>query len=424
MDRQTLDSLYAANPIRAFKRALGEPKHNAAGQQFLIDHVHELDAELTIVALGKPLAQDVEARLEPFVRRLAEVLPQSNPGRELEALRLARVLDPVAWTDLTKRLKGRLPQWKWYRFVDQVRGGRIVNALNVAPSDINPDCFCSSREEMRTEPLVVPLLENPDNDIAARRYVLTLALDVIISVHKQVADLVTLEDVSLAAEARATSTEDRWTPPLPACLAPQVVQRLGHCDDAEALDLFAWICILPDPPGDLFELALQRFKMAPLTLEWHTYLGTHLATGKAWKSKGRAVVEYCVDLNKGFPPALVNASLAAGASNTADEMKAHHTAICRAMHDVAASVLVAHAEDAVNCAEWPAAKRLLSALACLDPGSFISGPVHHLRVGPSIPEEVERLISACERLFKRPGGRSPTVDGFHEAFFELMGGAS
>ncbi|MGH7272414.1 MAG: hypothetical protein ACREJ3_18450, partial [Polyangiaceae bacterium] len=142
MDRPTLDSLYAANKTRAFKRALSEPQLDAGSYGLLLDHVEELDIPLLIKILAAPLAEEVEPHHEPFIKRLADLLPAAGLGQLFHVLPLSASLDPIAWADLTRRLRGRLPDWQWYRLVDRVRGARIFTILNVVPAEARQESLC------------------------------------------------------------------------------------------------------------------------------------------------------------------------------------------------------------------------------------------------------------------------------------------
>lgn len=426
MERQVLDSLYEARPTSAFKRALSEARFDRGTYDFLAQHAEKLDVESLLALLPKPLGEGVERHDAIFVNRLADLLPSADDHFLLEALRLADAIDRNAWADLTRRIKGKLlPNWKWYRFVDRTKGGRIFTALNrgltVHPDQpaYDPNCLVTSIEEGREEPLVVPLLDRPDNDLVATAYALTLPMNTILDLQEHLPDLMKLADVKAVAAGRAASKEDRWRPPLPMWMAPFVAQRLGHCDDDEALDLFKWVVTAAPTSINAFEVALDRYKKAPQTKEWQRTIGGHLTTGKAWKTLGRRVVQFCVELNLGFSQLLIDTALVGAKADSGADVEVHRKSIVGAMHDVTASVFVERAERAIAAEDWAAAKRLLSALTYLDPASFISGPVHHL--GRSdVPDEVRKLINACERLFKRSGSRAPTVETFQEAFWVLM----
>jgi hypothetical protein len=101
----------------------------------------------------------------------------------------------------------------------------------------------------------------------------------------------------------------------------------------------------------------------------------------------------------------------------------HRASMFRGMHDAAAGVFVARTEAAMDAQDWALANRLLRALACLDPGSFIAGPIHHLGKNQGLPLKVRHLVETCEDLFKRASGRAPTGEGLLDAFDLLRRGA-
>lgn len=427
MERALLDDLYSVSPRRAFQRALADISNDANSYGLLLDRANELDAQQILAVLTAKLHDGVERHDNPFIEQLARIFASANWDRHvhylLEAFGHAGKIDPLAWLDLTQRLRGRLPNWVWYRFVDQVRGGKIFTALNsLRPHGGSPTeprtAFCKNIEKDRPEPLVVPLLDNPDNEIAALPYALSLPLNVVLWLHENLPHVVTLESVKSVVPGKVASHEP-WQPPFPPWIGRYAVERLHdvHCDDPEAQAIFDWLVEVEHSPAELLDAALVRFKRAFLESKWHPHLGSALNTGKAWKQSplARDIVEFCVETNKGFPPTTITAALHHAKD---DESRA---SIVRGLHDVTASVLVEHAERAIEAADWKKTERVLRALACLDPGSFISGPVHHLRKIAELPSEIGRLVEVCERIFKRPGGRSPTVEDHGEAFRELYG---
>ena len=97
--------------------------------------------------------------------------------------------------------------------------------------------------------------------------------------------------------------------------------------------------------------------------------------------------------------------------------------VLRKIHDEPARLLIERAEEALKSGDQVAGDIFLSAFMSLDPGSFISGPVHHLRKIPNLSAELFARIAACETL-ARAGNRAPTEDAFFEAFLVLTRQAS
>jgi hypothetical protein len=430
MERALLDDLFAVRPQAAIQRALADSSTDPDSYGFLRAKAVALDPGTIIKALAARPPEGVDRHDETLVACLSDTFASETWDRHgyfmLEAFDHAGSMDRAAWLDLTRRLQGRLPSWVWFRFVDEVRGGKIFNALNVGrpvkyPGFVLPENmlrgFCENDEKDRPEPLVLPLLDNPDNDLAALPYALSLPLNVVLYLHERLPDVVTLDAVKSVVGGKVVEAE-RWHLPLPEWLAPDALMRLHHCDDAEAKEIFDWLLTIPHEPSVMLDAAFLRFRRNILEPRWHEYVGASLNTGKAWKQGrvAREIVEFCAEANVGFPPLMISAAQKHAKDDESRE------SIVRGLHDVTASVLVDHAERAIKVGDWKKASRVLEALLCLDPGSFISGPVQHLgKIVEQVPEDVARRIEMCARIFKRSGGRSPTLDGHRDAFVELRG---
>lgn len=454
MDRHLLDDMFSKKPQRAFDRALAEVSTCSDCYAFLLDKTKDgglaradREPEIILKVLVTRLPDKVVRHDEPFVARLAEIFAGETWDRHasdlLEAFDAAKRIDRPAWLDLTKRLRGRLPNWVWFRFVDEVRGCAIFNTLNAGrPSkyahlsrttDQLLRGFCENDEKDRPEPLIVPLLDNPDAELAARAYALSLPLHVILYLHDRLPVVITLDEVKSVIEGKVEGHEP-WRPPFPEWVVPFAARRLHFCEEEEAHVLFDWLLTMPHDPEAMLEAAVARFKKSLLEPKWHAFVGAALNTGRAWKDgslggrekkgnptrerKGklvRGIVEFCVETNKGFPAALLEEARV----HAKDD--ASRDAIVSGLHDVTASVLVEYAERAIRAGDWEKAKRILAALHCLDPGSFISGPVQHLQKIAELPPEIARDVELCARIFKRPGGRAPTPEGHRDAFIELCG---
>lgn len=423
MDRQAFDKLYSASPRSAIRRALaGElDPSTLAG---LREHVDDLNTDDLLQLLGK-LRSDDETGIEPFIDRLVDVIAASKEYVALQALELSTTMNRRAWADLTRKLRDRgVVKPIWYFFVDKVRGGEIFNALNVPPPGLVFRDYLGPIAANRPEPIVASLLRNPDDDIAAREYVLSsCSMDVVLFLHEQLGHHFSREVVELAAAARAKSGSDRWHQPLPSWMAKHVSERLHGCGDEEAVELYGWL--LQQPPDvaeyDSFDVALERLRKSPLSEVWHAVVGSHLATGKDWKKRGRAVLEFYTTLNIGFPPQLLTAALQGAAAKDGATPDEHRRAILRVIHDEAAKILVRRAEDAMKGADWNTACQTFEALQCLDPGKFIRGPLRGLKKIPDVPRKVLDHIEACEEL-ARAGGKLPSDQAILDAFTDLRGG--
>jgi hypothetical protein len=449
MDRQTLEIFYRGSANAAFRKALEGEQLDDERLSFLHEHVHELDIKQLVDVLRKPVADGVEPRVEVFVQALAEKLV-ALLGRYTEngaaiaviasvpfqhVLDHASEIDADGWADLTRRLRGRLPDVIWYRFVDHVRGGQIFNFLNERPllDDVAEGFLFDilGPDPNRPEPLVVPLLEERTNDLRAAEYVLSLPVNDILRVHNRLPDCLPLERVQRVVLCRVAAMNERWVPPLPEWMAPDVVERLRHCLDEEALDLYKWLSSQPPSShtGNLRDIAVERFKLVvhagnrALIEAWFSWIGSYLTTRKAWKEQGRAYIETLVNLDCEFPRDVVTNAIRAATSTDGASAEEHGRAILRTTHEVVAMVFVERAEKAMKGGDWATGQRFLSAFMSLDPGSFISGRVHHLGKIPHLPEKVRALIEACEEL-TQSGEKAPNEAALSEAFAVLRGGLS
>ena len=220
-------------------------------------------------------------------------------------------------------MKGRLPTYQWYRFVNKSRGGTIFNALNVGlPKQCGyagwdaDKMFVTSVEEERPEPIVVGLLNRAHDNIAGAAFALkTQPVAALLRLHERFPQLLRIDAVRVAVGERVASTAESWVldePMLmPQWMAPFVVDRLRHCGDAEARSLYGWLFTLPEGThhGDPYVIAFERFKRAPLETFWHPCLGVHLVTGASWKTRGRELIGFCINLGLGFPPDTIRAAL-------------------------------------------------------------------------------------------------------------------
>ncbi|MBX3220872.1 MAG: hypothetical protein KF795_10155 [Labilithrix sp.] len=438
MDRRTLESLYSASrgsPTRVFNRALSEKPLGSDTRSFLLNHVDELDADHLVALLGARVALDDERNDKPFLRRLAGLLPFADTSTLLEALRLSEKINAEAWIeDLVLPLRGRLPNYQWYRFVDKARGHKLFNALNVGLAPYasnepgwNPDeSFVTSIEEARQEPVVVKLLHRAHDDGDVAKLVIDKTpLDVVLRLHRQFPDDVTEDAIKAALPGRVASPIS-WasaSEPLPAWMAPFVVERVRRCEDhEEAKNLYEWLAALPAGAHDwdAYTLAVERFKRNPISSFWHARIGSFLNTGGTWKTRGRSFIDLCIELGRGFPPAVLHVALGASSDGNGPSAEDHRKPILRRIHEELAKLLVERADHALRVGDRESADLYLSALLSLDAGSFIGGPLHRLRKIDQLPDGVLARLDACQEMAKA-GGRSPTEEGFFEAFLVLTG---
>lgn len=452
MDRQLLDRLYrgaSANPNRVFRRAVSDGPINADTCGFLLDHVDELDINLLLESLAVEARPDVEIRKRPFLLRVAALLSDPairNTVYLLRILKLADRIEPEAWIeDLTVPLAGRLPKYQWYRFVDRARGGALFNALNTGMprsathSDWNPDeSFCPPVEEARPEPVVAGVLDRAHNDIAMAEFALeTQPVGVLLHLHHQFPVLVSEEAIQRILSERVARAIDDWVPPdgpekLPSWLAPWVPRCLEFCDEREARLLYDWLFSTPRDGvvADPLKVAMHRFQIAVLAIPidpskppwmfWCPRIAKHLVTGAAWKSRGRELIALCIELGRGFPPQVLEASLELAQGADDEAIEKHQKAILRRIHDETARLLVEYAERALTAGDLERGDLYLSAFLSLDPGSFIRGAVHHLRKLPGLTPELSARVDACKAL-AGAGHRNPTKEAFLEVFLVLTG---
>lgn len=451
MDRQLLDKLYLGsrgNPHRAFDRALSESLMGPEAYAFLVEHLDELDLSRLVKFFNSPLRHDVEFVERPFVRHLQRLARSMRDWDVLEVVKVAPKISPAAWIeDLTIPLKGQLPNHVWYRLVDEARGGELFNALNTGMAAANKyvgnwdptKTVWPEFEQERPVPLVAEVLDRAHDDLAMAEFALkTLPLIELLGLHERFPRLITLHAIKKVAQDRVRSTSESWVPPeggprLHEWMAPLVAERLKHCEDpVEAKFLWGWLFDLPPEShkADPYELAIARFKLAvqdPAKHElfrshadWTTIIGRHLNSGSSWKTRGRDFVALCLDLGKGFPINVVNVALESATGDDGASPDDHRRAILRKVHDVTAKLLVERAEIAIKAGDFDKGDLFLSAFMSLDPGSFIRGALHRLRVMPGLPSDLVLRIEGCEEL-ARAGGRDPSVDAINDVFLVLLG---
>lgn len=431
MQRRDLESLYgvsSASPNVVFKRALSEPIGRDA-YEFLLDHASELDFESLTSLFRARVAEDVEKHPRRFLQRLVELVPGADDGQLLDILGAAEHIESHAWLiDVVLPLRGQLPDWKWYRFVDRAKGGQVFDALNRGlpkTTDWDPAAmFVTSSEMDRPAPLVLPVLDKAHDDLAVAQFAFQeLPVSELLLLHAKVPDLVTAEQLKQVLPKRIRDSQP-WLPPtvtrVPASLAPYFVERIRHCRENEARMLYEWL-VSRAGEGDLFDLAVYRFETAakdrtpgkPVRFHWAERIGERLTTGAAWKRYGGVFIGRCIDRGLGFPRAVIERALAV-AEKSAEQ------AILRRAHEVAGRLLIERSEKAIVAGKHERAALFLSAFLNLDPGSFLAGPMHRLSKRPDLTSDLVDQVEAC-RILTRAGGRSPTIDGFLDAFLVLAG---
>lgn len=425
MGRALLDKLHAANKRAAINEALsGNVDDDDVA--FLRDHVGELIVDDLLAFLRSGRASE-DIGIEPFIEKLTDVIASGAEHVAVPVLQLSDKVNVRDWAHLTRSLRGRIRDPIWYFFVDRVRGGEIFNELNVPPAGFPSLDFLCYAATSRPPPLVIPLLDTPDNDVLARPYAFTCPMAELLRLHEVLPRHFPREDMERSIAGRATSKGDRWPRTLPTWMAPYVIQRLRVCEDEEAQDLYAWLVEHPSPDVacDFFELAFERFRLSPLTQVWHPIVGRHLASGKDWKRRGIQVLAFCANYNRGFPPRLLTASLEAAHADDGVAADTHRKSILKAVHDETAKLFVARAELALRTQDWETARKTLDALRCLDPGRFIRGRIHYMQKIEPMPGDVRALLDVCEEL-AGIGGRNPSTEAieeaFHRAFIALYGG--
>lgn len=421
-----LEALFARNPAAVVSRLLRQGSLERVAHDFLLEHVGVLTVQDLATILAMPSAQDLAARSdERFVEVLAGLLPEVEWTAPLAVLSVVQKIDPESWFSLTKHLRGRLPEeYVWWRFVDYVKGGPVFNAINVPdlpaplPTPPLPLYYLAKDEPLRPEPVAVQLLDHRWDDATCARVALTLPMHRLLKIHASVPEHVTQSDVEAGARGRVAS-DDWWWPrptpenaPFPDWFSTFALERARYCPTKEeALVMLQWLRARGAVDDDtLFDVALDRCRKDPFWDWWHHWLGSYLSTASRWKHRGRGVVDLYLALNSGFPAELLRV---ARRKVGAEDERRH---LFGGAHDCLASALVARAEQELREGDPRGGRNYLAALVSLDPGSFISGPLHGLRSLPNVPADVVSLIDQDIRLFKKSGSRSPAGDGFLEAF--------
>lgn len=450
MARPDLDALRRAFPHgsqKPFERAFVEGQ---VGYDCLVAHIEELTGETILQVLAADFGPEVSTSPRPFLQRLVSLLDGPHLDLDfhliLSLLRISQKIPSEAWIDdLVVPLRGRLPQHLWYRFVDQARGDVLFNALNkgtprdpASPGWDPAESISEAFEKERPEPTVVAVLDRANNDLAVKEFALArLPVGELLELHLAHPDLVSAEAVKAVLPSRFQEEHGTWVPSagvhtLPEWMTPFALERLRYCGEQEARDLFGWLFLdgssreteLRDVE---FEMAAARYHFAvahgpwtglPDWLYWSKVLGRHLATGKAWKDLGYGFIRECIKNGRGFPMQLIDDALDASPTADGRTRLERERAILRRAHEQTARVLVELAEESLHKGDAPSADRFLSAMMCLDPGSFIAGLLHHLQEHPAAPPELKERISTCNDLV-RSGQGEPSREGLDEAFLVL-----
>lgn len=456
MDRPLLEKLYAAAPAQAIRRALSSKPLNADCHQFLCERAGELTDRQAIELLSAPLDPDVEPRPQAALRRLFELITEHArthadvPFPHIrDLLQAAGAVDPDAWRDeLVRPLKGIVQARQWYGYVAKVRGGTLFPDLiaellqsRTHGSWSEEDLGLIREDDRVPDTAIVKAVELAHDDLGLANYVLdALPLHLVLHMQRRHPTLFDAGKVLRAAARRAGQASDCFATAedvqlLPESFAPIVAARLLHCDDAEARILYDWLFSRVQDATLEFETAAHRLRGSILSpgsqrepsllfanaMYWAHLVGRHLTTGASWKNKGSELIRFCIQAGRGFPPPVLEAALGAARETggaTADE---HRSAILRHVHDETAKVLVDLTETAIDN-DVGKAERYLSALMCLDHGSFLGGALSRLRNKPNFPTSLSDRLEACLQL-TRLGKRQPTSEAFIEAFRVLLGSA-
>lgn len=456
MDRSLLEKLYAAAPERAIHRALFSKPLNADCYGFLYEKARELSDRQAIELLGASLEAGLEPRPRAALRRLVELIseharvdPEVPFPHVRELLHAADAVDPDAWRDdLVRPLMGIVQARQWYGYVSKVRGGTLFPDLIALLLRSRRHGAWSEEElglirgdERAPNADIVRAVELAHDDLGLADYAVdSIPVHLLLHLHRKHPSLLDVGKVAQAAQGRAALVSECFATAtdvqlLPDSFAPIVAKRLLHCDDDEARILHSWLFSKVQDATLEFETAAHRLRGSILSpgspgepslpfanaMHWAPLVGRHLTTGASWKNKGSDLIRFCIQAGRGFPPPVLEAALGAARGTdgaTADE---HRSAILRHVHDETARVLVELTEPAIDN-DVSKAELYLSALMCLEHGSFLGGALSRLRKKPNFPTSLIDKLEACLQLTKL-GKRQPTSETFIEAFRVLLGSA-
>lgn len=453
----SLHVLARASKPRAIQAAL---RNGACAEslEFLREHVDELTLEQVATSVQRYRGLDSELPTPiAFVHRLAELLAETR--EPIAMLVTLSHLEPIApateaglgaeeWRELVTLTRGRLPERWWWWLVDRTRGCVLYNVLIQVPrmpGVLEPGNLPSGLRDFEhmcegaLPPLVIGVLDAPNDEAAVRDHALSCPMEVVVALHA--AGHIETDVMVGLAEKRAESSppDDHWPTPLPECLARAARVRASRCNYESGIRLTRWLDER-DPASDDFDLmklgyghylAALAFERDPQVLKWvhengahwAKRFGDHLTTGTAWKTLGRELLELAIEANRGFPQLVLRAALAAAQGALGTSVDERRAAILSRAHDAAGGLFIEKAAAASATADWQMAERFLAALSELECGSFVVIRLHKLRKqgsaeGP-LPESVEAWIDACVAIAKS-SGRKPTESGLVDAFNVLM----
>jgi hypothetical protein len=311
------------------------------------------------------------------------------------------------WTLLASLVEGKVPD----RVLDLIRArGGARAAVQVTEGQWTPRRIESA--EVPSDEVPPLELDGPPWDALSTR---------------EIFDQMRLGRISLAESelaalviARARESNEDWTSlvcEFPAGLQDAVIEKARRTKRGnERANLLAWLAAHGASRGALLDLALDRATESA-SLALMSWVNGQLGSRAAWEKHGPEIVHRLL-AQRSFADLADLATLSY--SRAARQGDDPPRGLLEAVQASFALAFVRAAREAIAAKETKRAMATLSALACLDPPSRVSGAVHELKKLPGAPAEVTEILAVNERLVKRGGGSEASLEGIIAAVHALV----
>ncbi len=403
MRKAEIDALVRAHGGRArpvaFFHVLRQPSLSQDDHAFLLEHADEL---------GVSDLLRFRSRCEPgktghVIRHLAGRAIADPSYFQHEVLDLPRIeLDDHEWRELADLVRGKVPEALHAGIV--ARGG-------ARPERPPPSFYFTPGKLDRTglDPGGDPDATPSDEDVARGASALTLRQIVI----ARDAGRFAIDDQALSelAMERARGSDEDWSraTELPALLKEAVLARARRTPrSAERANLLAWLEAKEVPRATLFPIALAASDEKHVSYGLVVWLARQLATRAAWDKHGLETMNALM-ARRAFPEIGEIITQVYGEADTRSAERAK--ALLEAISVALALALIDLVRASLDVGETAHAAAALSALACLDPPSRVSRPVHELRGVATKNAELVELVALNERLVKHSDARDASLEG-------------
>lgn len=405
MRKAEIDALVLAHRGRArpvaFFYVLRQPALEPDDHAFLSQHINEL---------GASDLMRWRARCEPgytgvIIEELARLAIETPVHFKHEVLNLPRFeLEEEEWIELAERLRGKVPAEIYER---------VLARCKREPARRASDFMFTPGVIRSPEP---PLLDDEDGlspglpEEPGETRVLSMRR----LLAAREAGAVRIEDEALCelALARARVSGEDWSAGIlefPAMLKEAVLEKVRRTPrGAERANLLSWLEVHSVPRAVLIGIALESVRADAISYAELSWLTQKLTTRTAWDRHGLETLSALM-AKRAF--AEVSELIAVTWSEAGRDAKEVPRGFLEAIQVAFALTLLGMTREALTDGDEPRALATLSALACLDPPSRVSRPVHDLRRFTGVSPAVEELIAVNERLVKHSNSREASLEG-------------